>query len=124
MNYRILADLVAILHFLFVIFALFGAILALKWEKAMWIQVPAALWAMAVEYANIPCPATPIEKWLIRKEGLEAYEGGFIEHHILSILYPGQLENSTRIVLGTAVLLLNVGIYWKILRRSRKNDLE
>ncbi|MHB1099026.1 MAG: DUF2784 family protein, partial [Burkholderiales bacterium] len=36
MNYRILADLVVILHFLFVIFALFGAILALKWEKAMW----------------------------------------------------------------------------------------
>ncbi len=124
MNYRILADLVVFLHFLFMVFALFGAILVLKWQKAMWIQIPAALWAMAVEYANLPCPVTPIEKWLIRKEGLEAYQGSFVGHHMLAIIYPGLLGNGTRIVLGTIVLLLNVGIYRNILRRSRKNVLE
>jgi len=62
MNCRILADLVVFLHFLFVVFALFGAFLALKWQKTMWIQLPAALWAMAVEYAHLPCPRHPRRK--------------------------------------------------------------
>lgn len=124
MEYSILADLVLILHFIFVLFALFGAILALKWKTAIWIQIPSALWAMAVEFANITCPLTPMEKWLIERAGTAAYKGGFVEHHILSILYPGHLETGTRFALGAIVLLVNIGIYWWILRRIPRNGLK
>ncbi len=124
MNYRILADIVVILHFLFVFFALFGAILAIHWRKLIWIQVPAALWAMAVEFGNLACPLTPVEKWLIEKAGLAAYRGSFVEHHILSVLYPGQLGAGLRAALGLIVLLVNVGIYAGILRRKCKKDLK
>lgn len=124
MNYWILADLIAILHFLFVIFALFGALFALKWRKTLWAQIPAAIWAMMVEFGNIPCPLTPLEKWLIEKEGLAAYKGSFVAHHILSILYPGELGIGSRIALGAVVLVVNIGIYAFILRRSSKNDLK
>lgn len=123
MNYRILADLVVFLHFLFVVFALFGAFPALKWQKTMWIQLPAAPWAMAVEYAHRPCP-TSVEKWLVQKEGLEVRRGSFAEHPMLPLVYPDRLGHSTGIILGTIGLLLNVGIYRNILRRSRKNILE
>ncbi len=119
----ILADFVVILHLLFIVFALFGALLSLKWKKAAYIHVPAAIWATMVEVANLPCPLTPIEKWLIEREGLSAYRGSFVEHYILSILYPGQLDALMRWMLGVAVLLSNVGIYVWILRRKSKNGL-
>ena len=124
MNYGILADIVAILHFLFVLFALFGAIFAARWKRMAWIQIPSAIWAMAVEFGHLPCPLTPVEKWLIEREGIEAYRGSFVEHHILSLLYPGEIGTGTRIALGLVVLLFNFGIYAAILRRKLKKDLE
>ena len=42
MPYRLLADLVVILHLAFVAFALFGGLLALKWKRIVWLHVPAA----------------------------------------------------------------------------------
>lgn len=117
------ADFVVILHLLFIAFAVFGALLSLKWQKAAWVHVPAALWAIAVEAANLPCPLTPIEKWLIEREGLPAYRGSFVEHYILPLLYPGHLDSGTRMAIGAAVLLPNVGIYAWILRRKSKNGL-
>lgn len=124
MIYKIFADFVIILHLLFILFALFGAFLALKWKKTIWIHLPAALWAMAVEFANLPCPLTPIEKWLIERQGRAAYGGGFVEHYILSMIYPGQLESSTRLLLGTVALMLNVGFYAWILKLNSKNVLK
>lgn len=90
----------------------------------MWLQIPAAIWAMTVEFANLTCPLTPIEKWLIQQEGIEAYRGSFVEHHILSLLYPGQLDFIQRAALGTIVLAVNFGIYFAILKQKRKNILK
>ncbi|HQT27401.1 MAG TPA: DUF2784 domain-containing protein [Burkholderiales bacterium] len=125
MNYfKILADLVVILHFLFVIFALFGALLSLRWIKIIWIQITAAVWAAMVEFGNMPCPLTPVEKWFIEKEGVAAYKDSFVEHHILSILYPGEVGFGARLALGSIVILCNLGIYAFIFRRIFKNDLK
>ncbi len=38
--YRLLADAVAILHFLFVVFVVAGGLLALRWPKEAWGPVP------------------------------------------------------------------------------------
>ena len=56
-------------------------------------------------------PLTPLENWLRMRGGAMGYHGGFVEHYIIPILYPGQLTRSVQIALGVLVLLINVGIY-------------
>jgi len=65
------------------------------------------------------CPLTPLENVLRMKAGQHGYSGGFIEHHILSVLYPEGLTRSSQAALGAAALLVNVVIYrWALRQRS------
>ncbi|UCC83025.1 MAG: DUF2784 domain-containing protein [Gemmatimonadota bacterium] len=123
MLYRALADLVVILHLLFVVFAVGGALLALRWQRAAWVHVPAAIWAALIEFAGWICPLTPLEKWLRIQGGGSGYPGGFVAHYILPILYPRGLTREVQIVLGILVVLINLGIYgWLIGRRAKSGS--
>jgi Na+/H+ antiporter NhaB len=64
MAYNLLADLVVVVHFLFVLFSLLGALLVIRWRKMMWLHLPAAIWAAGVEFSGKICPLTPLENWL------------------------------------------------------------
>lgn len=118
-NYGRLADLVVVLHFCFVLFVLFGGVLALRWPRVVWVHLPAAVWGALIEFAGWICPLTPLENWLRRQGGIAGYEGGFVEHYVLPVLYPGALTRNIQLVLGVIVLLLNIVIYRHVLRRRR-----
>lgn len=115
--YGALADAVVAVHFLFVLFVLFGGLLVLRWRWVRWLHLPAAAWGALIEFAGWTCPLTPLEKWLRRQGSGAGYEGGFIEHYILPILYPRALTRNTQLVLGLVVVLLNLFIYWRVFRR-------
>jgi len=121
MPYRLLADLVVILHLAFVAFALFGGLLALKWKRIVWLHVPAALWAAAIEFGGWVCPLTPFEIWLRGQGGELGYRSDFIEHYILPLLYPASLTREVQFVLGVVVLAVNIAGYAWLWRRWRKN---
>ena len=57
------------------------------------------------------CPLTPLENALRHRAGGAGYEGGFIEHYLIPIIYPSGLTSGFRVVLGTLVLLLNATVY-------------
>lgn len=119
MLYRALADAVVVLHFLFVLFVVLGGLLALRWPRAAWIHVPAALWGAAIEFAGGICPLTPLENRLRRLGGEAGYTGGFVEHYLLPILYPQALTRDSQYILGGIVIVLNVTLYAIALRRWR-----
>ncbi len=120
MLYRALADLVVIAHFVFVAFAVAGALLVLRWRRVAWAHVPTVMWAALIEFAGWVCPLTPLENWLRLRGGASGYQGGFVEHYIMPVLYPGGLTRGVQIALGILVLLINVVIYgWLIYRRAR-----
>ena len=115
------ADLVVAIHFAFVIFVVAGALLVLRWQWLAWVHLPAAIWGVLIEYAGWICPLTPLEHWLRRAGGEASYEGGFVDHYIIPILYPIGLTRPTQWVLGTIVLVVNVGVYGVLLvRRWRR----
>ena len=64
-----LADLVVLIHFLFVLFVIFGGLLALRWWKVVYVHLPAALWGAFIELAGGICPLTPLENALRREAG-------------------------------------------------------
>jgi Protein of Unknown function (DUF2784) len=120
MIYRALADLVVLLHLAFILFAVLGGILALKWKRIVWFHVPVALWATLIEFVGYECPLTPLENWL-RYQGQEAgYQTSFIERYLLPMLYPVTPTRHLHIVLGLLVLGINLLIYWWAWRRSMK----
>lgn len=117
MLYRTLADLVLIVHFAFVVFAVFGALLVVRWHWLVWIHVPLALWAVVVEFTGWICPLTPLEHWLRAKSGMTVQDIGFVEQYLLPLLYPTALTRRLQVVLGAIVLGMNGLIYSWVLRR-------
>ena len=118
MFYSSLADLVLIVHFVFVVFSVLGGFLVLKWHRLAWIHVPAALWAAVVEFTGWVCPLTPLEHWLRLKSGAAIQELGFVERYLVPLLYPTPLTRGFQVILGAIVLGVNAAIYAWILRRS------
>ncbi|MGI9627782.1 MAG: DUF2784 domain-containing protein [Longimicrobiales bacterium] len=120
MGYRVAADLVLVLHLLFIVFVIAGGLLGLRWRWTPWLHLPAVVWGVALEFFGWICPLTPLENSLRQASGAQGYEGGFIEHYILSIIYPRGLTPEIQIALGVIVLVINVAVYGVILRRRRR----
>jgi Protein of Unknown function (DUF2784) len=117
MWYVLLADAMVLVHFLFVIFVMFGALVVLRWPRALWVHAPALLWGLIVEFAGMPCPLTPLENRLRLLGGEAGYSEDFLSHWLLTVLYPASLTRELQFMLGTSLLLLNLGLYWWIWRK-------
>jgi hypothetical protein len=113
------ADLVVLLHFGFVLFVVAGGLLVLKWPRLLPLHLGAVIWGAAIEFGGWICPLTPLENHLRDLAGRGGYEGGFVEHYIVPVLYPPALTRSTQLVLGTVVLVVNAAAYWMIWRARR-----
>ena len=114
-----LADVVLGIHALFVVFVVLGGWLVLRRPKLAWIHGPAAVWGVLIEYAGFTCPLTPLEVAFRRRGGEAGYEGGFIQHYLTEAIYPSGLTREIQIGLGTLALVINVAIYWRMLRWQR-----
>ncbi len=121
MNYGLLADLVLTLHAFFVVFAVLGGLVALRWRRAVFVHIPCALWGAWVALAGWICPLTPLEVSLRQRAGEGGYAGGFLEQYLVPILYPGGLTRGIQIGLGVFVLVLNIAIYAAMTRRWRRS---
>lgn len=116
MLHRLAADGIALIHFAFVLFVCLGALLVLRWRPLMWLQIPAALWGIWIEFSGGACPLTPVENSLRLRGGQAGYSGGFVEHYLTAVLYPAGLSRPVQFILGTVVVLLNLVIYWYVFR--------
>ena len=120
MLYRLLADLTVAAHFLFMLLVVFGGLL-LFWKKwTVWLHLPAACWGVFIELSGRICPLTPLENRFREAAGLQGYEGGFIEHYLLPVIYPAGLTRNIQFLLAGAVLAVNIIIYGSWLLRSRQ----
>ena len=120
MLYRLLADLVVISHLLFIVYALFGGLVGLwrKWSLAF--HLPAAVWIAVIEFKGWICPLTPLENKLRSAGGAYLYEGGFVEHYLIPVIYPPGLTPTTQFMLGGVAIAVNVAVYIFVLRRWRR----
>ena len=119
MIYRVLADLVLVIHLAFVLFVVLGGLLVLEWPRLAIVHVPAAIWGALVEFTGWICPLTPLENSLRMRGGEAGYTGGFIQHYVQPTLYPAGLTRSTQLVLGSVVLLVNLAAYAIVVWRVR-----
>ncbi len=119
MIYRLLADAVLIFHFVFVIFIVFGGLLVLRRRAVLYAHLPALAWGILVELFLWQCPLTPLENWFRQMGGEAGYSGGFIEHYILLLLYPG-IGFWIHILLGLVLAAINLAVYWHVISHWRR----
>ena len=120
--YRLLADLVVLVHFAFVAFVILGGFWVARRHRVMPFHLAAAIWATLIEFSGWICPLTPLENQLRAKSGGDGYDSDFVGHYILPILYPEGLTRKTQIALGTLVIVINLGIYgWVRRHKSARN---
>ncbi len=120
--YTLLADVVVAVHLAFIVFVTFGAALMLRWQKVVWLHVPALIWGALTEFLGLVCPLTPLENHFRQLGAGESYQGDFIAHYVLPVIYPVGLTQQTQWLLGAGLLLINVVIYAYVWRKLRVSD--
>ncbi len=117
----IAADLVVGVHFAFILFALLGAALLVRWPRLVALHLPALAWGTWIEVSGNICPLTPIEIALREAAGRQGYSGGFIDHYLTPVIYPEGLTRGTQWLLAAILVTLNLVLYvrWFAIRRPR-----
>ena len=118
----VLADLVVLTHFLFIVFVVLGGLLGLRWKFVIWIHLPAMVWGVATEFFGIVCPLTYLENYLRDLGGAASYDASFIEEYLVPIVYPTALTREIQLWLGGALIAFNAVVYaflWRHFRAPR-----
>lgn len=119
MLYRWAADLTVLLHFLFILFVLFGAALVARWPRLKLLHWTALAYGLLVEVFNWYCPLTRLEQWLRRAGGQQAYERSFLVHYLETLIY-WDVPQWVLIAGAAVVLVANVAYYAASAERIRK----
>jgi Protein of Unknown function (DUF2784) len=117
MWYRAGADLVVVVHLLFIGFIVGGVFLAWRWPVIIWAHIPAVVYGAVIEFAGFACPLTRLENDLSQRAGEAGYSGGFISHYLVRVVYPPGLTHGMQIGLGVLLLLVEIIGYLCFLRR-------
>ena len=119
--YELAANLTLIIHFVFILFVIFGAILFFITTKIIFIHIPAFIWGSYIELTNSICPLTYLENWFLHKANLTTYSEGFIQNYLVPIVYPVSLTKDLQIYLGIALIVINIVFYAFIFNKLKKN---
>ena len=114
-----LAILILLLHFSFILFAIFGALLILKFKKIIYFHIPAVAWGAYIELSHSICPLTHLENYFLKKAGKDQYSIDFIENYVFKIIYPPVLNYEIQTYLGVILIFVNLVIYYYIVKKSR-----
>ncbi len=111
MGYKILADGVVWVHFLWIAFLFLGALWGRRHKIVRMFHLAGLAFALIIQTFDCHCPLTHLEAWLRAKHSPDlTYAGSFIINYVERIIY---IEISHSIILIVTLLLiaLNLWIY-------------
>ena len=63
------------------------------------------------------CPLTPLENMLREQAGSSGFSGGFVAHYLVPLIYPAGLTANIQLLLGAVVVVINLAVYGRVVRR-------
>ena len=111
MFYRLGADALLAVHFLWIFFLILGLPLGLYFRLAWLRTLHAAglILALALQFAGLLCPFTIWEESLrLREDPGFSYRGSFIVTQMEKLVYPGWISMNTITVLTVLLVLLTL----------------
>ena len=119
--YEIAANLILLVHLIFIIFVVLGGLLFFASRKIIFIHIPALIWGIYIELTSSICPLTYLENWFLHKANLTTYSESFIQNYLVPIVYPTILTKNLQIYLGIALIVVNMIIYGFIISKLKKS---
>ncbi len=113
---RVLADVVMIVHFGFLVFVALGGFLAWRWPRWIIPHVAATGWGLASIVFGLVCPLTYLEELFRRRGGEPDLGAGFIDRYLENVVYP---ERYTPVIWGLVGLVVVASWAGFLLRRRR-----
>jgi len=114
--FSILADIVVVIHMIWILFLIFGALLGTRHRALKYIHLGGLGYALLIQIFGWYCPLTHLEFWLRRLHNpLQVNSDSFLIHYVEKIVY---LEISRQAIFVLTIMLLtfNLVIY---LRKKR-----
>jgi hypothetical protein len=105
MGYQLLTKLIIGVHFVFVLYVVFGGFLAWRWPRLIWPHLVAAAWGAGIALGVLECPLTDAENWARSQAGEAVPAAGFIDRFIEGVVYP---EQYTRLLQALAAVIVVV----------------
>ena len=118
--YEFAANLTLTVHFAFIIFVVFGALLFFVAKFFFYVHIPALIWGIYIELTHSVCPLTYLENWFLQKVNLTTYSEGFIQNYLVPIVYPKNLTEDLQIYFAIVLIAANMIMYGLIISKSKK----
>ena len=111
MFYKIAADIVVLLHFLWIVFLIFGAVIGKRYKWVKNFHIGGMTFTLIIQIFGWYCPLTHLEFWLRQMHDPSlTYSGSFIIHYVEKVVYIN-LSMRTIFIMTVALLLINAWIY-------------
>ncbi len=108
MIYKILADIVVIVHFLWILFLIFGVLWGIRNSRVRDVHLFGWVFAIILQAFDWYCPLTYLEIWLReRHDPALSYSGSFIPHYLEKIIYT---DLSPGLILVASIFLAGISI--------------
>jgi hypothetical protein len=117
MVYKVLADIVVFVHFLWILFLIFGVFWGIRNQKVKVIHLSGWAFAIIIQVFNWYCPLTDLEAWLRAKhDPTLSYSGSFIIHYVEKIVY---VELPAPLIFVLSIFLAGLSS-WLYLKRKKQ----
>ena len=119
MVYRLLGDAVIILHFLWILFILFGLFIGIKYGQLIWVHLGGLVFTLILNIGGWFCPLTHLENHLYNLYNPQlAYAGSFIGQNLQKLIYLDLDEAYLRIA-AVIWVAINLGGYVLLFKKRK-----
>ena len=117
--YRLLGDAVIILHFLWILFILFGLFIGMKYARLIWVHLGGLVFTLILNVGGWFCPLTYLENHLYRLYNPQlTYAESFIGQYLEKLIYLNVNEAYLRIA-AVIWVAINLGGYVLLFQKRK-----
>ena len=117
MTWKLAADVVVVLHLLWIAFIIGGALVGRRVRWVKWAHIGALTFSVLLQAFGWICPLTSLEHWLRRRhDPALAYSGDFIAHYAERLVYL-EAPRSAVFLVTLLIVGLSAWAYWPRARR-------
>jgi len=118
MLYRLVGDAVILLHFLWILFILFGLLIGIKYGRLIWVHLGGLVFTLILNIGGWFCPLTYLENYLYSLYNPRlTYPGSFIGQSLQKLIYLDVDEAYLRIA-AVIWVAVNMGGYVLLFKRN------